>query len=105
VAREKLAAAEDAYVLKSDTKPTLSKLVGDRVHVEGTVVRASHLPGAQPTSAAKSAATVDQAAEVKAIESGHTIEQRDLAEVQVTSLQKVADTCGTHIRRRARHSK
>jgi hypothetical protein len=104
VAREKLAAAEEAYVLKSDTNQDLSKLVGDRVHVEGTVKRAADLSDTQPTSAGL-AATAGQAAEVKAVESGHAIEEKDLAEIQVTSFRKLADTCGTHTARRPHRSK
>src|ERR1051326_5763047 len=45
VADEKLAAAEKAYVLSSDKPTDLSKLVGNRVHVEGTLARSSDLVG------------------------------------------------------------
>jgi hypothetical protein len=101
VAREKVAAAEDAYVLKSDTNQDLSKLVGDRVHVEGTVKRAADLSGTQPTSTG----TAGRTADLKAVESGHAIKQKDLAEIEVTSFEKLADTCGTHTARRPRRSK
>jgi hypothetical protein len=101
VAREKLAAAEEAYVLKSDTNQDLSKFVGDRVHVEGTVKRAADLSGTQPTSTGKAG----QATDLKAVESGHAIKEKDLAEIQVTSFQKLADTCGTRTARRPHRSK
>jgi hypothetical protein len=93
VANEKLSAAEDAYVLTSDTTADLAKLVGDKVHVEGTVTRASNFPG---TKASKgTAGTSDQNGEVRAIESGRVIKEKDLARVHVASVQKIADTCGT----------
>jgi hypothetical protein len=75
--------------------------VGDRVHVEGTVKRAADLSGTQPTSTG----TAGQATDLKAVESGHAIKEKDLAEIQVTSFQKLADTCGTRTARRPHRSK
>jgi hypothetical protein len=96
VAREKLTAAEEAYVLSSNTAADLQKLVGGRVHVEGTVTRPFDVPGRQAKTGGESAATAGQTGDVKAIESGRVINEKDLALVHVTSLQKVANTCGSH---------
>jgi hypothetical protein len=105
VAREKLAAAEEAYVLSSHTKTDLSGLVGDRVHVEGTLASPSDLLGTQPKAGGESVGTAGAMGEVKAIESGRVIKEKDLAKVDVVALRKIADTCGTRADGPARRSK
>jgi len=102
VADEKLAAAEKAYVLSSDKPTDLSKLVGNRVHVEGTLARSSDLVG---NKSGGTVATADQSGEVEAIESGHVIREKDLAKVHVSSVQKIADTCGNRAAVVTPHSK
>jgi hypothetical protein len=94
VAREKLSAAEEAYVLRSGQHADLAKLVGARVHVEGTLARPSDLLGRRGNGGTTT--SVGAAGEVKAIESGRVIREKDLAAIDVTSLQKVANTCGSH---------
>jgi hypothetical protein len=96
IAGDKLAAAEEAYVLSSKTETDMSKLVGNRVHVEGTLARASDLSSKQPNADRKSVGTAGQSGELTAIESGHAIKEHDLAKVDVTSIQKVANACGSH---------
>jgi hypothetical protein len=104
VAREKLAAAGEAYVLSTDKAPISPTLVGDRVHVEGILARASDLPGTHQTSGdARGAA--GRTGELKAVESGRLIKEGDLAEIRVNSVQKVAGACGTHAAGLVRRSK
>jgi hypothetical protein len=101
VAREKLAAAEAAYRLSSTDRRTLSHLVGRRVHVEGDLTKASDLV-ANATNRGQSIGTSGQSGEIRAIESGRVIRQADLAQVNVASIEKVANTCGHQAARRPR---
>jgi hypothetical protein len=105
IAEDKLAAAEEAYVLSSPTATDMSKLVGNRVHVEGTLARASDLSSTQPNHDRKSVGTAGDSGELTAIESGHVIKEHDLAKVDVTSLQKVANACGSNAAGASPHSK
>jgi hypothetical protein len=105
IAGDKLAAADEAYVLSPKTERDLSKLVGNRVHVEGTLARASDLPSLRPSSERPSVGTAGQSGELTAIESGHVIKEHDLAKVDVTSIQKVASACGSHAAGASPHSK
>jgi hypothetical protein len=90
VAQEKQAAAQEAYRLTSGQTDDLKKLVGKRVHVEGTLKKAAD-------------------AEVTGNTAGGTattreIKQKDLAEVDVSSVKKVANTCGASSSRSKTHA-
>jgi hypothetical protein len=89
VAQEKQAAAREAYRLTSGQTDDLKKLLGKRVHVEGTLKKAA---GADVTGTTATAAGSTE------------IKQRDLAEVEVSSVQKVANTCGSSGKARTKHS-
>jgi hypothetical protein len=91
VAQEKQAAAREAYRLTSGQTDDLKKLVGKRVHVEGTLKKAAD---AEVTSSAPAGAAAS-----------HEIKQKDLAEVDVSSVQKVANTCGSGSSRTKTHAK
>ncbi len=99
VAQERLKAAEQAYRLDARDTHTLSKLLGKRVRIEGTVSKASDLVarngGDLATGTSGRAATA----------AGRTIKASDLAKVDVTSAQKVANQCGSRSRRVVRRSK
>jgi hypothetical protein len=96
VAREKLAAAEEAYRLSSsDNHQMLAALVGNRVRVDGNVSKQSDLM-TDRTDRDRAAGTAGQSDEIKAIESGRVIRQADLAQVDVSSIEKVADACSEH---------
>jgi hypothetical protein len=92
VASEKLAAANEAYRLTSQRENDLSTFVGRRVQVEGTVTRPSDL--AANTTPSGATGTAGQNSEPNAAGTGHAISEKDLAEVQVSSVKKVANTCG-----------
>ncbi len=94
VAQEKQAAARDAYRLDWRQTDDLKKLLGKRVHVEGTLKKAASADVTLDTTAA-------------AADASREIKQRDLAEVEVSSVQKVANNCGggqTRAKARAKHS-
>jgi hypothetical protein len=91
VAQEKQAAAREAYRLTSGQTDDLKKLVGKRVHVEGTLKKAAD---AEVTSGASAGTTASR-----------EIKQKDLAEVNVSSVQKVANTCGSSSSKTKAHAK
>ena len=102
VASERLRAAEQAYRLSARDTTDLSKLVGTRVRVDGTVSKASDLV-ARNASSAESTGTAGH--EAGTASSARTIDQDDLAKVDVSSVQKVAATCGSQARGVKQHSK
>jgi hypothetical protein len=73
-------------------------LVGDRVHVEGTLARRSNLgdTGDDRNHVAGTAGSKD---EVMKLESGREIKQKDLAEISVSAAQRVSGTCGGRVAR------
>lgn len=96
VAQEKLAAAEVAYRLLSNDHQMLAELVGSRVRIQGNVTRPSDLMADNNTNRGHSTGTAGQSDEIKAIESGRIIRQHDLAQVDVSSIEQIANACGGH---------
>ncbi len=101
VASERLKAAEKAYRLSARETTDLSKLVGTRVRVEGTVSKPSELL-ARNAAGVESTGTAGH--EAGTASAARKIEQDDLAKVDVSSVQKVAATCGSRARGK-HHSK
>ncbi len=103
VEHERVAAAENAYRLTSSPANVLSKLVGRRVRVDGTLAKPSDLVASN--AADRVTGTAGRNHEAKAVESGQKITQSDLAEVNVSSVKKLANTCGTQAARSRLRSK
>jgi hypothetical protein len=101
VEREKVAAAREAYRLKADDSNELSKLVGHRIRVEGTLARRADLPAAP----SESVGTSGQQADKKAASSEPKISQDDLAQVDVRSVQSIANACGAPTAKTGRRAK
>ncbi|HEY2904782.1 MAG TPA: hypothetical protein VGJ29_02720, partial [Vicinamibacterales bacterium] len=101
VERERLAAAEKSYRLKSDDTAGMAKLVGHRVRVEGTLTRRANLP----ESPSGSVATSGQRDDRKAESTPQDISQKDLAQVDVRSVQSIANACGGRAGKSRSHAK
>jgi hypothetical protein len=98
VAQEKLAAADAAYRLSSNDHQRFARLVGRRVRIQGNVIRPFDLM-VDKSDRDHSTGTAGQSDEIKAIESGRIIRQHDLAQVEVSSIEQIANACGGHASR------
>jgi hypothetical protein len=92
VARDRAAAAEQAYRLTGNGDNDLSKLVGAEVRVEGTMTKRSDLTAKNGTENGAVGMSGQSSGSNKA--SNRDIDQGDLAEVNVSSVEKVSDGCG-----------
>jgi hypothetical protein len=81
--REELAAAEHSYQLTPEKGEELSRLIGTKVRVAGTL---SHVSGAAPAATGRAAGGRGQASAPPAID-----------QLSATDVRKLADHCDTHL--------
>jgi hypothetical protein len=97
VEREQLKEAQHAYRLDAKNDDDLAKLVGKRIRVSGTVTDKSDLVAGNDQNRDKNSVGTSG----RTNDDRQKISESDLARVDVTSVEKVADACGSAARSKA----